>query len=640
MELGLTDVNWELRKQEHSENSSVDSLLGRNSINQSKINCSGNLIDPKQNQCNNDSLKLENLYHKQEVSSKEDVDQKHGVSSEENEEHKHEVSCEETACVNIGVTMDKESKEVQTRDAMTTEADELALSSDNVNESVVNKPKYEELNTGDVTRNNELDSEVKQESHQNLSTSLFNSSINLSTDIFDNNICNISNLSMSIENIPSPKSNATPKVCPVERSDQESRNNLPNNLENYFESFSNSALARLDENVEVFENSDEIDKKCESPKPVSGSQIINDNGLHSHLASFGISNSALGRLCLQEADVEMAQQESENMDLSMKTSFKRLSSDLFASSPIQELASSAINKGIQGKDSEDLFSSFQTPVCDRILRPRNRSGGGSNNKDKQELLSPHLADTSKSPSLFGDSFEINTGLIEVLDGDKDKEESLNSNRKLYSRETELNASVGNSIDAGSKIDSAGPSTSAGTSGVKLKRRSENRRRILGSGKDLKYCLRRKSTENSHDLSEEIDSQVLGKRNCNRNGNRQVGLSRKASVKSCPKKDRASQVLTDSFLEAAFQSAFEIDCKLETTSVKAKASISPVKNERKKKNSSQETDDALTECNKKRVRINESSDEEIITSSLESNINMNVRYGIKTTLRMSTKQQKI
>lgn len=366
--------------------------------------------------------------------------------------------------------------------------------------------------------------------------------------LLDNNICDFSNLSENETTPLSPSNKANPGSISVTNS---SNNVLQESLDLFGSSFPNSAMQNiLENNVELI-NSEKTPSitQCQDLQkaPVSPCK----NAVDASLESWGISISALNNLCAEEEDFAQKPQETEK-DIPKKLSpVKRLSLDLFASTQDEIESVTVTNEVGEVQESEDLFCSPTTPICDRVLRPRNGSRSGS---EGNENSIASQQDSSKSPNLFGDSFEINSGLIHVLDG---KEGALACAQEPHTNRTNKDPAIDEANQVGPGNCEASREASAL---LKMRKCSEMRRKFLGTGKKTAQ------NELNSSIQSKYESQA-NKRNpvMNRSNNLHLGLSRrvltkrtavvgKKEVENSSDRDN-DEILTDSFLEAAFETAF-------------------------------------------------------------------------------------
>lgn len=417
-----------------------------------------------------------------------------------------------------------------------------------------------------------------------------NISKNLSTDIFDNNICDFSNLSETVENILPPNERTTVENISCLNNNLstpiKSEKNLQASLDNLFEtSFSNSALAKLAANI--------TDVPISTRKESSEQPHIEDHAsIHqsnSCMGSWSMSMSAIDRLCAQEENRKKSETQVQNkVDSSdLEPIPRRLSLDLFACSPSE-------NNSPTIKESEDMFASFITPACDRVLRPRNRSGGNSESKGRQNLESPLLfSSDSKSPSLFGDSFEINTGLLEALDG-----RGANSSCSKIAHDGSPALGIPKVLKGLCKELEVKPLSSIVSAKQEEPHKWNGTRCGSNASKDPSFC------RNSANLRLGLSCKGMSKKS--QSSNKTV---------SNISKETGSEVLTDSFLEAAFQTAFYSESNIQHSSELAeKCDSSPTK---EKKTITGRAMDEEEVIDRKRQKISDSSDDEVVNTPPEN-----------------------
>lgn len=631
-ELGLEDVNWDQRKQDNKGvKNEADSLLGKQPPTEES---SSTFCEPNVTQCQtnvkakvqktevhtenilmvgvegNTSSRSAESFSTCVVQMKSEKDVTEAMNMNESNlkstnqletlEMGNNSKLEQVIKMNSADTINNSDleKAVETVNIVTLNNSDIerVIELDNL-ETINNSHLEKIIDAENLIENNELivpDREKSVEEKDETcheADSLENISKNLSTDIFDNNICDFSNLSETLENcLPSTDKLATR---------DERVENFQANLDNFFEtSFSNSALAKLAANITdvPFTNG----KETSQSKNIEDNASIYQSGADSCLGSWSMNMSAIERLCAQEENVKILEsQDKRKVDATDQTSIsRRLSWDLFAS-PSE-------NKNASIKESEDMFGSFITPVCDRVLRPRNRSGSNSNSKGKQSTASPQLfTDDSKSPSLFGDSFEINTGLMEALDGNANTTCS-----KLVpdgSPALELLKVPDTALKSALEEGDAKPLNCTKSGG---KSNFPGQYPFKGKGCDSNGHKDPAVSRNGTNLRLGLSCRAVTKKS------QGINRSVASSSKDCGNPD----VLTDSFLEAAFQTAFYSESNM--------LDSSELLANNKEKNSSVFEDELV--INKKRLKVSDLSDEEVLNTPPEKE--KTLRYSTRRTSR--------
>ncbi|KAK3917923.1 DNA polymerase theta [Frankliniella fusca] len=406
----------------------------------------------------------------------------------------------------------------------------------------------------------------------------------------DNNICDTSNLSES----SFPTSNkATPKSLSVTDSKHLSPNVLQASVDNMFgSSFPNSALHNiLENNVELTDtvqtaSTDLFQNSVNAPFCPSKAVVNNS------LESWGISVSTLHKLCAEEEDFSKKSQQIKEKPLKNTPSPKRLSLDLFASCQEENESVTLVNQDGEVQESEDLFNSPTSSICNRILKDKSWSKSQSHFKENNANTE---LENSGSPSLFGDSFEINTGLLDVLDGRAVVLAGVPETKPDPTERKVTQFLECEQAEQRTTADSAEQSFSS-----KAKRCREMKHKFLGTGKKTRV-----SVNSEQSPGEEMKSQMQAARNSvmSRSNNLHLGLSRRVLAKRSAVQEEtrdaqktavedSSAILTDSFLEAAFETAFHSHSDVSVSCLKDKSPLSSHEN---------------------KIEICESSDDDVVLS---------------------------
>lgn len=444
-----------------------------------------------------------------------------------------------------------------------------------------------------------------------------NSSKNVSSCLLDHNICDVSSLSESLDNNVSLGSGiiVTPKTS--DRTSSNETKTLQNSMEDLFQSpFPSSALAKLDEHSEkALKQMDEsMDFNLVS------SQCKNS---YSCLESCGITNSVLARLCVQ-GDNDVKNQSSKLMPESTEkvSSTRRMSWDLFAESPTDNELVVSIQNNCD-KESEDLFGSCLAPGCDLL----NQRGEGTQSKSQQYDLQAavtNVGENVESPGMFSESFEMNSGLLEALDRGK----SLQTDAKKVKNTEDI--PVLNRNELQSVMETCVEEFSSPIPEFN-KRPNEFRRRFFGCGKNLPEASN--SLQSVGEQEERSLPEFKRTTPTKKGGNLHLGLTRRGITKrsrepdetksSTPVEATKTEVLTDSFLEAAFETAFYNDSFTNDDPPKSPNSDILLTNV-EHKSEMPNLHVVHKSPGRKRRKLNVSSDEDILVSSQEC-VNKKLRY---------------